>query len=163
MENKLYGLLLYPSCSNHDEYEKTIHSSEYAVKEGFRSAYQNHIAAMEIVAMSAKIYSVNNWNKVNDWSDLNIHITDNTGKETHYYKYKERNIKCYSKFAEERRKKMNDEDKKNENPVLEVSGVVLDPSDGDFSLTINGNHHLWIDDESVIVLADYIEKNIKQK
>jgi D-tyrosyl-tRNA(Tyr) deacylase len=39
--------------------------------------------------------------------------------------------------------------------------VVLDPTDGDFSVTINGNEHWWIQDEAVIIIADYIEKQLK--
>lgn len=157
---QLYGLVFLPSASNIEEYDKRIHSADYAVESDFRKVYQNHMAAMEIVAMSAKIYAVKNWEKVKDWSDLDISIVDNTGKETHYYKYVERNVKCYSKFAEERRNKINEENRNNQNPVATLMDVVLDTSDGDFSLMINGHHHLWIDDESVIVLADYIEKQI---
>jgi hypothetical protein len=46
--------------------------------------------------------------------------------------------------------------------IVSLTGVVLDPTDGDFSLTVNGKNHLWIDDESVIVIADYIEKSLKE-
>jgi hypothetical protein len=35
------------------------------------------------------------------------------------------------------------------------------PTDGDFSVTINGNEHWWIQDEAVIIIADYIEKQLK--
>ena len=39
--------------------------------------------------------------------------------------------------------------------------MVLDPSDGDFSLTINGKEHWWIQDEAVIIIANYIENQLK--
>lgn len=167
---QLYGLMFRPSASNQKDYKKYIFSSDYAVKNDFRKAYQDHIAAMQIVAMSAKIYALNNWKKIKNWSDLDISIVDNTGKETRYYKYvkesrsltraKNRKAKGhYIKFLE----KMDKEDKKNQNPIKKISGVVLDTSDGDFSLDINRNPHLWIDDESVIVLADYIERKLNKK
>ena len=44
-------------------------------------------------------------------------------------------------------------------PVESVTEPVLDPSDGDFSITINGRDHMWINDEAVVIIADYIEKN----
>lgn len=167
---QLYGLVFLPSASNIEEYDKRIHSADYAVESDFRKVYQNHMAAMEIVAMSAKIYAVKNWEKVKDWSDLDISIVDNTGKETHYYKYVESaNLKRKRELRKEGHfvrllERMEKEGKKNQNHVKNISGVALDTTDGDFSLTIHskkGNKdHLWIDDESVIVLADYIEKQI---
>jgi len=166
---QLYGLMFRPSARNQKDYEKYIFSSDYAVKNDFRKAYQDHIAAMQIVAMSAKIYAINNWKKIKDWSDLDISIVDNTRKETRYYKYV---VKPSVKRKRELRKegyfvrlleRMEKEDKKNQNPVKKVSGVVLDYSDGDFSLDINGHPHLWIDDESVIVLSDYIERKLNKK
>ena len=57
-------------------------------------------------------------------------------------------------------------DKRNKlrhNPVHTVDNIVLDPSDGDFSVTINGGQeHLWIQDEAVIVIANYIETQLKE-
>jgi hypothetical protein len=42
--------------------------------------------------------------------------------------------------------------------------VILDPTDGDFSVTINGDkNHWWIHDEEVIVIANYIEETIKNE
>ena len=46
-------------------------------------------------------------------------------------------------------------------PVESVTEPVLDPSDGDFSITINGRDHMWINDEAVVIIADYIERNRK--
>ena len=48
------------------------------------------------------------------------------------------------------------------NPIIEVSDVVLDPTDGDFSITINGAEYWWIDQESIIIIASYIEKQISK-
>lgn len=160
--SQLYGLMFRPSASNQEEYEKTIFSADYSVKKGFRKAYEDHIAAMQIIGMSAKIYVLNNWKKVKDWKDIEISIIDNSERETYYYKYAKRNVKCYSKFAERRFKKMDNEYRKYHNPVKRISDVVLDVSDGDFSVKINGKWHNWIDDQSVVVLADYIEKKINK-
>lgn len=162
---QLHGILMYPGSLTQRGHEKTIFSSDYAVSKDFRKVYENYIAYMQIVAESAKIYILNNWKKVKDWGDLEISIVDNSGKETFYYNHKQKkpklktiNSKGYSKLIEKflsRRKKWH-------NPVKKISDMVLDTIDGDFSVKINGKWHNWIDKESAIVLADYIEKAINQ-
>ena len=48
------------------------------------------------------------------------------------------------------------------NPIVTIDEVVLDPTDGDFSITVNGGkEHWWIGDEEVILIADYIEEKLK--
>lgn len=160
---QLHGLLFYPSSLTQRDHEKTIFSSTAAIRKNFRKTYENHIAYMKIVEESAKIYILNNYTKVRDWRDLQISIVDNSGKEIFYYRYTKRKVKCYSKFAEYRNRKINTKNKKNHNPVKKVSDAILDTSDGDFSIKINGKQHNWIDAESVIVLADYIEGKLNQK
>lgn len=158
----LYGLMFRPSAANQEEYEKYIFSADYSVKEDFRKAYQDHMAAMQIVGMSAKIYVLNNWKKVKDWKDMEISIVDSSGKETYYFNYKERMAKLESVRSNSKAFARLDRYRKGlHNPIKKISDVVLDVSDGDFSVKINGKWHNWIDDESVIVLADYIEKKNK--
>lgn len=155
---------MYPSSLMQRGHKKTIFSSDHAVSKDFRKTYENHIAIKQIIAESAKIFILNNWKKLKDWSNLEISIIDNSGKETFYYKYRRRKhrfiatsplSKTLSKL-EKRRKSWH-------NPVKKVSDVVLDTSDGDFSVKINNRWHNWIDKESVIVLADYIEKQLANK
>lgn len=60
--------------------------------------------------------------------------------------------------------RMEEKDHEKHNPIVSVNEVVLDPTDGDFSITINGtNEHWWIGDEEVIIIADYIEQQLKEK
>lgn len=163
---QLHGILMYPSSLNEREHEKTIFSSDHAVSKDFRKTYENYIAYMQIVAESAKIYILNNWKKVRNWKDLEISIVDNSGKETFYYHHKDtkpvlKNIRSVS--YSERVAKYLARRKKWHNPAKKVSDAVLDTSDGDFSVKINGKWHNWIDKESVIVLADYIERQLTKK
>jgi hypothetical protein len=59
---------------------------------------------------------------------------------------------------------MDQREKEKHNPILEFNEVVLDPTDGDFSITVNGDQaHWWIQDEAVILIADYIEKQLNSK
>jgi hypothetical protein len=102
---------------------------------------------------------------VKDWSGLEVKITDNTNKTTEYFIYNPDETRNWNMKLDAIRRMVEDMDKKNKekhNPVKTVTGVVLDPSDGDFSLTINGHDHLWIDDESVIIIAEYVENQLNQ-
>ena len=54
-------------------------------------------------------------------------------------------------------------DKERHNPIREFNSVVLDPTDGDFSITVNGNEeHWWIQDKAIIIIADFIEQKLKK-
>ncbi len=182
---QLYGLTMRPCSISQKENEKVIHSSKYAARSNYKKQYETNIAANQILAESAKIYILKNWKKVKSWKDLEISIIDNTGKETYYYSYKKiesirsRKVIPVSNKLEKLKSiikptkikisildkwfsKHEAERKKNQNHIKTLKNVVLDPTDGDFSLDINGKSHLWIDNESVIVLADFIESKLKE-
>jgi len=112
-----------------------------------------------------------------------VAIHDNTGTSTEYYNYvpnprldlkpspnrggtdAERGIKrprpVRSDVLDKMLRGLDARDKAKHNPIVSITRVVLDPTDGDFSLTINGKDHLWIDGEAIIVIADYIEQKLK--
>jgi hypothetical protein len=58
---------------------------------------------------------------------------------------------------------MRKEEETNQNPIRVFNEVVLDPMDGDFSVTINDTGHWWIDDDAIVTIADYIEKQLTEK
>lgn len=181
--NKIYGLLFRPGSSTQEGYENIINSSDYSVKSNFMGEYRNHIAGMEIVAESAKIFVLNNYKKVIDWTNLNVIINDNSKQSTEYFNYeakvekKERRkeekiisrsgklIKhvrtIKSPILDEIMDRIEAEDKLRHNPIKTLTDVVLDTTDGDFSLVINDKHHLWIDNSSIIIIAEYIENQLK--
>ena len=160
--NGVFGVVFRPSQTTDEGNDEVMHSSDYSVSENFMSEYNNHIAAMQIVAECAKVYILKNWEKVKDWSNLNVVIQDNSGKPTDYYNYKKEEFKkenpAQEKFLEEIFEDMELRDAKRHNSIKSVENVVLDTSDGDFSITINGKKHLWISDDSIIVIANYIEE-----
>lgn len=159
---QLYGILFNPCCLSIREMRKVVFSSAYAIRSDFRREYEKCIGSMQIMAKCAKIFIMENWKRVKDWRDLKISIVDNTGKETFYYNHKKTKYRALSPFSSFR--KRNDERRRLlHNPVRKISDAVLDTSDGDFSIKINGKWHNWIDDQSVIVLADYIENQLKNK
>jgi len=159
------GELFTPVFSTTDEFSEGYKQSTFFVDKEFYREYRKHIAALSHTAACAKIFVLNNWEKITDWSKLNVSIRDNSGKTTEYYNYVPSDRKTWGKrgksdAVQKLLKDMEFRRSKKHNPVNELFGVVLDPTDGDFSLTINKKDHLWIDDESVIIIADYIEKNL---
>lgn len=171
-----------PCSFNQEDNEATMQSSDYSVKENFYKEYSNHIAAKQIVAECAKIYILNNWEKVKDWSDLEVVMEDANTLEGHlnkanggnplddyveYYKYtgkklgrKKRLVSPAGDFMKDIFDEMDEKDKLRHNPAVAVRDVVLDTSDGDFSLVVNDRHHMWIRDEAVIIIADYVETQL---
>ncbi len=163
--SQILGMVFHPCSSTEEDNEKVWKSSEFYTDAHFMSEYRKHIVAMQHVAACAKIYITNNWKMVTDWSELKVIITAKQGV-TEYYNYvpKEPKVRAgTSAILGKMRKEIENEKKAKHNPIKEVTEVVLDPTDGDFSITINGKEHWWIDDESVIIIADYIEKQIKPK
>ena len=179
--NNVIGPVFTSCFMTEAEYEEAYKKSDFYVEKNYMEEYRKHIVAMSHVASIAKSYILNNWKKVSDWSGLDVKITHGpTGEVTEYYnhdkalqreeerkKYNEERAKAKGKTFRESptfRKffeNMLKEDEAKHNPILEITEVVLDPTDGDFSITINGDkEHWWIHDEEVIVIADYIEKQL---
>jgi len=157
---KIHGRIMIPCSFDLESYSKRVKESEGSVESDFLHNYNETLFIGEMISESAKIYIVNNWGKVKDWKDLEVIISDNSGTPTEYYNFKEeKGWTAHGKFLKDA---FDDANKKRHNPVKELKEIVLDPTDGDFSLTINGKDHLWIDDESVIIIADYIEGKLKK-
>jgi hypothetical protein len=161
MEN-VHGEIFRRCFMTEAEFEEGYKQSQFYVDKNFFDEYRKHLVAMDHIANVAKSYILNNWKNIEDWSDLDLRIrAGNTGKETHYYKYVDhgswniRNKEISEVFA-----KMEQEEKDNQNPITVFNDVVLDPTDGDFSVTINNTEHWWINDDAIIAIADYIEKKL---
>lgn len=165
MKNNIQGIMMRPCSLTEGGNEEIMLSTKYSTKENFLAKYEDHMAAMQIVAECAKIYITNNWEKVTDWTNLDVVIEDNRNISTHYYNYvkdiRRSTVNNKSKVLDELFERIDKEDEKNHNPVKTITNVVLDTTDGDFSLTINEQPHLWISDESVIIIANYIEEVLK--
>lgn len=154
------------------DFKEAYGSTEVSTDKDFLDNYRKHIEAMGIIAECAKIFILENWDKVNDWTDLNVMV----GK-IEYYNYKPREEpKPEQPRADGKRRvktvksprmeqMLEGWDKRNQerrNPVTSFTDVVLDPSDGDFFITINNTQHYMRDDE-IIIIADYIETQLKTK
>lgn len=167
--NQIYGLIMQPCFTNQQDFANAMQGSKFGVTQNFYDEYRNHIAAMEIIAECAKVYILNNYKNITDWTNLEVVAEDNghgrKGKPfIEYYNYKptfkNRKSAKRSNALEKIFYRLDEDNKKRHNPAKTVTDVFLDTTDGDFSLTINGNKHNWISDSTVIIIADFIEKQL---
>lgn len=167
---QIHGEMFRPCFMTEEEFEEGYKGSLFYTDKNFMEEYRKHMVGMSHVAECAKIYILKNWEKVTDWSGLDVIVVHGpTGKETEYFnyvprkKYKENKsgeASGFSRFFD----KIDEEDKAKHNPIREFNEVILDPTDGDFSITVNGNEeHWWIQDEAIIVIANYIEEKLKNE
>lgn len=176
---QILGKLFSPCFMTVEEYEEAYKNSTLYVESDYMGEYSKRIAEMSHIADTAKLYILKNWQRVTDWGDLEVTITHGpTGKTTHYYdheraiqlraerKAKERGLDKIkrSTVMDDLLARREERDREKHNPIISINNVVLDPTDGDFSVTINGDQeHWWIGDEEVIIIADYIEQQLKEK
>ena len=74
-----------------------------------------------------------------------------------YLKRDDAEVYLYNKLIDE----IEETNKKKHNPIVTFDQAVLDTSDGDFSVKINGQDFYWITDRPIIEIADYIEQQLK--
>ena len=165
------------------DYKKHWQSSVFWVEGDYKNEYHKYQEAMHHIAEFAKMYILENYEKVKDWSELDLKIThqlDGTKAEfyNHYKKPvppkepSERIKKFLTLVSKEEPRKRSDSyqklldeieetNKKKHNPIVTFDQAVLDTSDGDFSVKINGQDFYWITDRPIIEIADYIEQQLK--
>ena len=161
--NQIHGEILSPVFMTDTEFEEGYKSSVFYVEKNYMEEYRKHLIALSHVANVAKSYILNNWKKVTDWADLHVTLIHGpTGEATEYFNYVPyKPSDSDSDTWKSIQMRLDKHNKEKHNPIIEMTSVVLDPTDGDFSITVNGNkEHWWIQDEAVIVIADYIEKQL---
>ena len=164
--HQIIGQAFVPSFMSEEDFEACYRTSEFWTETNFYDSYRKHIVAMQHVSNCAKIYILKNYKQVEDWSGLNVIVIHGpTGKATEYYNYMpEDRMNILGKDVMSKMfKHIDKKNQKKHNPVVTLTEVVLDPTDDDFSLTINGTEHWWIQDEAVIIIAEYIEKQLKKQ
>jgi hypothetical protein len=164
------------------EYKKHWQSSVFWVEGDYMKEYHKYQEAMHHIAEFAKMFILENYENVKDWSELDIklrHGLDGTVVEfyNHYKKPvppkepTEKMKKFMSLVSKDKPKRSDiiqkwldeaeEENKAKHNPIVTFDEAVLDTSDGDFSVKINGQDFYWIADWPIIQIADYIEEQLK--
>jgi hypothetical protein len=141
-----------------EEMEKAIPEEYFG---NFGEKVAEFKAKISMVEEAAKVYILRNWEKIGDWTGFcGTLVSGANSKSQYYYNYIEKPI---SESDSDVWKMWEQSLREDHYPLREVNEVVLDPTDGDFSVTVNGDEEfMWLE-EGIIELASYIEKQLKDK
>lgn len=144
-----------PVFMTEEEMEKAIPEEYFG---NFGKKVMDYKAKISMVEEAAKVYILRNWQKIDDWTDFRGRLVSGASSKSQYY-YNHTPRKCEGSVL-----KMWEQSLREDHyPLREVNEVVLDPTDGDFSVTVNGDEEfMWLQ-EGIIELASYIEKQLKDK
>jgi hypothetical protein len=160
---------------------KRLRESEF-YKGNFGKEYYQRIHEARSVVEAAKIYIMDNYAKVKDWTEVHFNLVG--------YGEKERSDRVYfgMKDAERKRRyppKPRPEPKESKRALraermpklaamlkrmdeekiqVETFEAVYDWTDGDFSITVNGKEYWWIDHhnpDAIIEIAHFIENQLQ--
>lgn len=150
--------MLVDLSKNENEILESIRNSEKYKSGNFQMVYITAFAEIKRVIEAAKIYVLDNYQKVEDYSDLHLMIRCANHSKTCYFGKKSKTDfpRSGSKVMARILKEIDDE-------TIEITSLdksVYDWTDGDFSVVINGVDYNWIDDNSIVDIADYIEKRL---
>ena len=126
-------------------YNKVILSTDNSLSDNYYELEKQKF----LIAEKAKLFIMENYKSVKDWTDLEISITCN--HKGHYENYitEKRAQTRFGTFIVNRIA----------NPIETIT-FVLDYSDGDLSVTVNNREFRWIEADTVIDICNYIEKQL---
>lgn len=152
--------MLVDISRNEDEVLDSIRKSDWYADGNFMKEFFRLQGNISSLITSSKIYVLDNYQKIEDWSELSLRLYHNKSqgqpnrfglkeeeRKRRYPPMKSKgNIKSVrSPILEGFMKKIDDETTQ----IETLCDCVYDWTDGDFSLKINGVDYLWIDGESV--------------
>lgn len=126
-------------------------------KEGnFEIRYIEFVAETRSIVEAAKVYIIDNYKKVNDYKTLHLMLRCVNHEGTQYFGTKSKRGKSRSEVLN----KIIDEINEKTIEIKKFDAAVYDWTDGDFSVTFNGVNYNWIDSNSIIDIAAYIERKL---
>jgi hypothetical protein len=149
--------MLVDLSKGENEVLDSIRGSEKYREEKFQYAYDSAVSEMRKIVAAAKIYILDNYQKIQDYSDLSLMLRCANHKGTIYIGKKNKERKFTSEILANVMKEI-------EEKTIQVDKfdlAVYDWSDGDFSVVFNGVSYNWIDSESIISIADHIEEKLE--
>lgn len=164
-----------------DSVDKMKSSLIHRFNGNFFQEYERINNELFFLEESSMYFIEENYKKIDDWSPLDIYIEgyyrENPNDDAEYQKVryvdynfilKSQNREPYLAKPDENvmqrmLREMDEQDRKEHNPILDISDVVIDPSDGDLALKINNKWHMMVSGLCVIELADFIEKSLSKK
>lgn len=135
------------------------HSQKY--KSGnFGRAYISSLAELRGVVEAAKIYILDNYKKIDNYRELHLMLVCANHKGKVYFGQRSKTPKKKGGKESPLTRLIKEIDKK----TIEIKTfdkAVYDWTDGDFSVVFNGVDYNWIDSNSIVDIASYIEKKLE--
>jgi hypothetical protein len=126
-------------------------------KEGnFETLYIELSAETRSLVEAAKIYILDNYEKVKDYKTLHMMLRCANHEGTVYFGTRSKRGKGGSKIFNDLINELN----KQTIEVKTFDKAVYDWTDGDFSVVFNGESYNWIDSNSIIDIAAHIERKL---
>lgn len=122
----------------------------------FRDNHSKLWAAHNYLISAAKIYVIDNYKSIDDYSELDLILRSGATGEKFYFGPKRNRVVSRSEILTEILKDLDSVTI----PIETFDQAIYDWSDGDFSVVFNGVSYNWIDDDSVINIASYIEEKL---
>lgn len=153
--------MLVDVSKSEQEVLNSLRSSVKYSERNFLGAFDNLSLEIRRVVEAAKIYILDNYQKVSDYSDLSLILRCANHKGSRYFgkKSKPRMGANTSSVLKDMLSKLAEETIQ----IEKFDKAVYDWSDGDFSVTFNGIGYNWIDSNSIVDIAHYIEEKLKEK
>lgn len=172
-DDDVYDMMLHgamsPIFEDEDQYRKFVEGLDVDVTNGFVDTYLNINHQRVRLVEQAKIFVLDNWERIDDWSELEITLESAaSGLKTSFFTFKGEDdyleaTQINSKHLRNARERRIAQDKSRNNPIESFDDVVLDFHDGDFSVTVNGQDYLFLSPREILTLAFFIESKLKEE
>lgn len=154
--------MLVDLSKSEQEVMDNIRGMEYYRSSSFMKNLFDLKGELNKLVEAAKIYVLDNYQKVDDWSDLGLNLYHNKSEgKGKWFGPKKKGSKKGKRSDTIDRIFIEIEEQTTQ--IESLNDCVYDWTDGDFSLKINGVDYLWIDGTSVVSIAQYIQDFLNKK
>ena len=155
--------MLVDVTKEEQEVLESIRSSEKYKSANFDKSY-NHLLGQKISLIeAAKIFILDNYKKVQDYSELTMLLRCANHKGSIPFGKKRERVNKAEMEGENVVAKMFREIEASKVEIKSFTEAVYDWTDGDFSVVLNDVNYNWIDDSAVISIASFIEENLPKE
>lgn len=106
--------------------------------------------------LAAKVYILDNFSKIKDWPGLRFRVYSRNHDKPAYFGKREKLTKVENSVIGS----IFEDYEKQYTAIETISEPVFDWTDGDFSITINGETYIAIDDASVIEMSIFMKRKL---
>lgn len=156
--------MLVDLSKSENEVLDSIRKTEKYKRREFEINYIELTSELYKLIESAKIYILDNYKRIEDYSELNLMLRCANHERTCYFGKKSNRKRL--KSGKNKGRAFDRIIKELDDHTIEIKTfdqAVYDWTDGDFSVVFNNISYNWIDNNSIIDIASHIEKNIKNK